>query len=47
MEHKFGGYRFDAVTGRLWAGDRELHLTPKAAAVLDMLLAVYFMASSS
>jgi TolB-like protein/tetratricopeptide (TPR) repeat protein len=38
MEHRFEGYRFDADTGRLWCGDRELRLTPKAAAVLTMLL---------
>ncbi len=38
MEHKFGGYRFEAGTGRLWAGERELRLTPKAAAVLQMLV---------
>jgi TolB-like protein len=38
MEHRFAGYRFEAGTGRLWAGDRELRLTPKAAAVLEMLV---------
>lgn len=39
MEHRFEGYRFEAGTGRLWAGDRELRLTPKAAAVLNVLVA--------
>jgi TolB-like protein/Tfp pilus assembly protein PilF len=38
MEHTFGGYRFEAGTGRLWAGDREIRLTPKAAAVLEVLV---------
>jgi DNA-binding winged helix-turn-helix (wHTH) protein len=38
MEHRFGGYRFEGGTGRLWAGDRELRLTPKAAAVLEVLV---------
>jgi len=35
----FSGYRFDAGTGRLWAGTREIRLTPKAAAVLNALVA--------
>jgi adenylate cyclase len=39
MEHCFGGYRFDAGTGRLWSGEREVRLTPKAAAVLKVLIA--------
>jgi len=34
----FSGYRFDAGTGRLWAGTREIRLTPKAAAVLNALV---------
>jgi TolB-like protein len=38
MEHRFEGYRFEAGTGRLWAGDREVRLTPKAAAVLNVLV---------
>ena len=38
-EHRFGGFRFDGGTGRLWSGDREIRLTPKAAAVLDALVA--------
>ena len=36
---RFGGYRFDADTGRLWSGTREIHLTPKASAVLTKLVA--------
>ncbi len=36
---RFGGYRFDADTGRLWSGTREIHLTPKASAVLTQLVA--------
>jgi len=35
----FGNYRFDAASGRLWAGDDELRLTPKASAVLAALVA--------
>lgn len=35
----FGGYRFDAGTGRLWSGSKEIRLTPKASAVLKMLVA--------
>ena len=41
MEHsvRFGGvFRFDVATGRLWSGDSELRLTPKAAAVLKELV---------
>jgi adenylate cyclase len=34
----FGGYRFDAGSGRLWSGEREVRLTPKASAVLTMLV---------
>jgi pimeloyl-ACP methyl ester carboxylesterase/DNA-binding winged helix-turn-helix (wHTH) protein len=36
---RFGGYRFDADTGRLWSNTREIHLTPKASAVLTQLVA--------
>jgi adenylate cyclase len=39
MELSFAGYRFDRGTGRLWSGDREVRLTPKAAAVLNALVA--------
>lgn len=35
----FGRYRFEPDSARLWAGKRELKLTPKAAAVLGMLIA--------
>jgi predicted ATPase/DNA-binding winged helix-turn-helix (wHTH) protein len=35
----FGRYRFDGSTGRLWSGRREVRLTPKAAAVLAVLVA--------
>jgi TolB-like protein/Flp pilus assembly protein TadD len=35
----FGGYRFDVEMGRLWAGTREVRLTPKASAVLKVLVA--------
>ena len=35
----FGRYRFELPAGRLWAGKRELRLTPKAAAVLGALVA--------
>ena len=35
----FGGYRFDAETGRLWSGQPEVRLTPKASAVLNVLVA--------
>lgn len=34
----FGGYRFDVATGRLWSGTREVRLTPKASAVLGVLV---------
>ena len=36
---RFGRYRFDASTGRLWSRKREVRLTPKAAAVLAVLVA--------
>ena len=34
----FGRHRFDLETGRLWSGKREVKLTPKASAVLKVLL---------
>jgi DNA-binding winged helix-turn-helix (wHTH) protein/pimeloyl-ACP methyl ester carboxylesterase len=34
----FDGYRFEAETGRLWSGTREIRLTPKAAEVLKQLV---------
>src|SRR5262249_50691002 len=34
----FGHHRFEPTTGRLWADQRELKLTRKAAAVLGLLL---------
>jgi len=34
----FANYRFDVETGRLWRDARELHLTPKASAVLAALV---------
>ncbi len=34
----FGRYRFLASTGQLWSGQREVRLTPKAAAVLATLV---------
>jgi adenylate cyclase len=34
----FGSYRFDADSGRLWAGTREVRITPKAADVLKLLV---------
>jgi TolB-like protein len=34
----FGGYRFDVDSGQLWSGAREVRLTPKASAVLRVLL---------
>lgn len=34
----FGAYRFETETGRLWSGEREIRLTPKAAAVLKQLV---------
>jgi TolB-like protein/tetratricopeptide (TPR) repeat protein len=35
---RFGEFRFEPRSGRLWSGERELRLTPKAAAVLSHLL---------
>ena len=35
----FTGYRFEAETGRLWSGTREIRLTPKASEVLALLIA--------
>lgn len=35
---RFGDFRFDLGTGRLWAGAREVRLTPKASAVLKELV---------
>ncbi len=35
---KFGDYRFESATGRLWSGDREIRLTPKASEVLKQLV---------
>jgi len=35
----FEGFRFELVSGRLWSGDREVRLTPKAADVLKLLVA--------
>jgi predicted ATPase/DNA-binding winged helix-turn-helix (wHTH) protein len=37
-EVSFGRHRFDPQTGRLWAGRREVKLTPRAAAVLAALI---------
>src|SRR5499426_727645 len=34
----FGRHRFDPRSGRLWAGQREVRLTPRAAAVLAALV---------
>jgi adenylate cyclase len=34
----FGRYRFDLQDGRLWAGAREIRLTPRASAVLKVLV---------
>jgi TolB-like protein/Tfp pilus assembly protein PilF len=34
----FDRFRFDVETGRLWSGARELRLTPKASALLAMLV---------
>ena len=41
MEHgvSFEGFRFELQSGRLWAGDREVRLTPKASDVLKLLVA--------
>ncbi|MEZ5294020.1 MAG: winged helix-turn-helix domain-containing protein [Vicinamibacterales bacterium] len=36
---EFDRFQFDPAAGRLWAGDDELRLTPKAAAVLAELVA--------
>ena len=36
---RFGMYRFDVKKARLWAGAEEIRLTPKAAAVLKVLVA--------
>ena len=40
MEHalRFGDYRFDVQTARLWSGAQEIRLTPKASAVLKELV---------
>ena len=38
-EVSFDHHRFDPQTGRLWAGRREVGLTPRAAAVLAVLVA--------
>jgi len=35
----FDRFRFEPPTGRLWSGEREVRLTPKAAAVLGALIA--------
>jgi TolB-like protein len=35
----FDPFRFEPATGRLWCGPLEVHLTPKAAAVLGALVA--------
>lgn len=37
-EVTFGRHRFDPRAGRLWSGQREIRLTPKAAAVLTALI---------
>jgi DNA-binding winged helix-turn-helix (wHTH) protein/pimeloyl-ACP methyl ester carboxylesterase len=34
----FGGYRFEVDSGRLWSGDHEIRLTPKAAELLKQLV---------
>ncbi|HEY6182282.1 MAG TPA: winged helix-turn-helix domain-containing protein [Terriglobales bacterium] len=34
----FAGHRFDVDSGRLWSGTREVRLTPKASAVLKVLV---------
>ena len=34
----FSGHQFDLETARLWSGKREVKLTPKASAVLKVLL---------
>src|SRR5512142_2643042 len=35
----FGDHRFDLHSGRLWSGSDELRITPKASAVLRVLVA--------
>jgi len=35
----FGPFRFEPSSGRLWSGEREVRVTPKAASVLSALLA--------
>ena len=35
---RFGGHRFDLDSGRLWLGDDEIRLTPKASGVLKVLV---------
>ena len=35
---RFAGHRFDFDSGRLWSGMREVRLTPKASAVLKVLV---------
>jgi len=37
-EVRFGGYRFEVDSGRLWSGTHEIRLTPKASAVLEQLV---------
>src|SRR5262245_12402327 len=41
MDHRvrFDRFEFDTKTARLWAGDQEVRLTPKAANVLAVLVA--------
>jgi DNA-binding winged helix-turn-helix (wHTH) protein len=34
----FSGYRFDVESGRLWSDESEVRLTPKASAVLRVLV---------
>jgi TolB-like protein len=36
---RFDRFQFDTKTGRLWAGEREVRLTPKAASVMTLLVA--------
>ena len=38
MSVLFDGFRFDPNTGRLWSGDNEIRLTPKASEVLTQLV---------
>ena len=38
-EVRFGRHRFEPLSGRLWSGQREIRLTPRAAAVLAVLIA--------